>query len=66
MCLVCVELIKQNMSIPEAERNVSELISVTKPLVVDDPVVMHYIDLLDSMNEMNVEKLDKILTEGTK
>ena len=58
--MVCIDLIKQNMTIIEAERNVGELLWTTK----DSREFKHYMELDRAMRELNLEDLDKVLEEG--
>ena len=62
MCIICVELIKQKMTIPEAERNVGEKIISTKYW----ERLEHEIELAKALKELDIDKLDKILDEGLK
>lgn len=59
MCLVCVDLIKQNMTILEADRNLSELISVAKTR----RELYHYEDLQDALDELDEDILKTYLDE---
>jgi hypothetical protein len=59
---MCVELMQQKLTITEAERNVGEFIM--SPPVEDD--LNHYVELADAMDEMDLDKLGRILEEGVK
>lgn len=58
MCLVCVELIKQKMSILEAERNLSELSKTER----DRKLATHYQDLYDAMIDGDFETVGRLLS----
>lgn len=60
MCLVCVDLIKQNMTILEAERNLDELRWVSK----DSSQSRHYHDLFEAVDKMDIDKIDQLLQNG--
>lgn len=62
MCIICVELVKQRMSIPEAERNVSEL--VVTDSFGEKFEKQHVMDLKDAVGEMDIDKLDRVIEEG--
>lgn len=53
MCLVCVDLIKQNLSIKEANRNLDEL-SQAAPL---KRLYLHYRDLQKALEELDEDIL---------
>ena len=57
ICLICVELIKQRMSLGEAERNARELMA-TKD------ADSHTFELEKAIRDGNFEKLAEILDEG--
>ncbi len=57
MCIVCVDLIKQQMTWFEAERNTSELGRTEK----DREKATHYQDLHDALVEVDLDTLEKIL-----
>lgn len=61
MCIICVELIKQKMTLTEAERNLGELIISTKYF---EEELQHEIDLYRAVKELDLKKLDKLLDEG--
>jgi hypothetical protein len=65
MCIVCVDLIKQSLTIPEAERNLGEMNSTFRR---EDSVeeYMHRRRLEDALEEMDIETLDKELDLGEK
>lgn len=60
MCLICVELIRQKMSILEAERNLREAVLSDK-----EPVdkILHYAKLKDAIENMSLDEIGKILDE---
>ncbi len=60
MCMICVELIKQNMTMLEAGKASDELIVTAKP----EEDTTHYKDLKESIEEMDIEKLGNVLEEG--
>lgn len=60
MCMICVDLIKQRMTITEAERNVGELVSTAK----DDKEWVHYTDLQRAIEELDLDVLGEVLEEG--
>lgn len=53
MCIVCVDLIKQNMTVLEADRNLSELIMFA-PTKQEK---RHYKDLKEALSELDEEIL---------
>jgi hypothetical protein len=55
MCIICVELIKQKMSLPEARRNLREIIEASS----DD--FIHQYELWRAIDEDNFDKLSEIL-----
>jgi len=54
MCLVCVDLVKQNMTVVEAEANLRELAWVTK----NKRQERHYRDLYEALQDMDEEILE--------
>jgi len=64
MCIICVELIKQRMTLLEAEKNIGELLWTTKREDIDD--ILHLLELNESIINLDTERLDKVLTEGSK
>lgn len=58
MCLICVELIKQKMSISEAWRAARELSETAEGLD------KHIFDLGLALDSGDLEALDRILEEG--
>lgn len=61
MCLVCVDLIKQNMTVYEAERNLGELVRTAKTSAEFN----HYWELMDSLREVDVNRLSQVLDQGS-
>lgn len=67
MCMICVELLKQKMTIPEAERAASELV---RSSLIDDPKKFdwtkqkHYKKLKEALENLDLEKLNDVLEEG--
>jgi hypothetical protein len=61
MCIICIELVKQRMTITEAERNVGEMVSTAK----DDKDFDHYVELDEALYELDLEKLGKVLEDGS-
>lgn len=59
MCIVCVELIKQNMTVYEAERNLGELGRTER----DRKLAKHYKDLHDALYVMDIDKVNEIFEE---
>jgi mevalonate kinase len=59
MCLICVDLIKQKMTLPEAQRNASEM-NLTRS--GSD----HYAELEKAIKELDLEKLGQLLDENEK
>ncbi|MHA1676046.1 MAG: hypothetical protein ACTSU6_02595 [Candidatus Njordarchaeales archaeon] len=59
MCIICVELLRQKLSIPEASKNAREMLSGAK----NNEEFWHYEDLLEAMDNDDFDKLDKILEE---
>jgi hypothetical protein len=63
MCIICVDLIRQGMSIPEAQRNLGELTAViTKE--TDSKEYAHQSRLLESLDSMDMAKIDEELQDG--
>jgi len=60
VCMVCIDLIKQSMTIIEAERNVGELLWTTK----DNTEFRHYMKLSRSIKNFDLKELDEALEEG--
>lgn len=58
MCLICVELIKQRMTLPEAERASLENI-------MGKESDSHEYKLRKALKELNLEELAELLEEGT-
>ena len=61
MCIVCVDLIKQNMTISEAERNLGELVNDRKETLTK---LNHYDRLKEALEQLDLEEAGKILDEG--
>ena len=61
MCLICVELIKQRMTVTEAEKAVGEYF--IGPTVLADKME-HFKKLKRALEELDLEELNKALTEG--
>lgn len=66
MCLICVELIKQRMTIPEAERAARELVVLTPQDLWAKDSLEHTIELLESLEDLDLDKLGKVIEEGAK
>jgi ABC-type uncharacterized transport system fused permease/ATPase subunit len=60
MCIICVELLKQKMSMPEAARNLRELISLP-----DRIAKKHQEELYKALDETDLDALDRIIIEGS-
>ena len=69
MCLICIELLKHKMTIIEADRAASEMV---RAMLVDDASKFNYKDyqhrkrLKQALENLDLDKLDKILDEGSK
>jgi hypothetical protein len=63
MCIVCVDLIKQNLTIPEAERNLGEMNSTFRR---EDSVeeFLHRHNLEKAIRDMDLETIGKELDNG--
>ena len=67
MCIICLELLKQKMTMIEAERAASEMV---RAAWIDDPKKFNYKDynhtkkLKEALEELDLEKLDAVLKEG--
>jgi hypothetical protein len=59
MCIVCVELVKQKMSISEAERNLGEMVTNPK-----DPNKDHYAELEHALKELEATRLEKLFKKA--
>lgn len=59
MCIICIELLKQKMTIPEATINARELLfsSATK----NEKEVEHLNDLYEALEDLDIEKIDKVI-----
>lgn len=66
MCIVCVDLIKQNMTILEAERNLDELISVTAMDEKTRKLIFHQFKLKDALEVMDLDEMADALDEGVR
>ena len=68
MCLICIELIKHKMTMGEASGAVQEMIYEYDEDASDYEVKEqdHFEDLLHALQALDLEKLDKLLDEGTK
>ena len=60
MCIVCIDLIKHNMTLLEAERNLDELGRTED----DKRLVAHYRALYEAIEKMDTEELGALLEEG--
>lgn len=63
MCIVCVDLIKQNMTVGEAERNLGELIN-NRNETIDN--LVHYGRLKEAIDILDLDYLGVVLEEGIK
>jgi len=61
MCIICVELIGHKMTIPEAISNLGEIASNNG---VEDLNVDHEKELLVALEDLDIAKIDKLITEG--
>lgn len=61
MCLICVDLIKQKLTLNEAMRNAQELGHTE---VENWEQRQHYQDLHDAIYDGDLERLDEVLKEG--
>jgi len=61
MCLICSELIRQKMTLLEAERNLGEMVNNPKESL---DKLQHYARLKESIEQMDTEELDKELEKG--
>lgn len=59
MCIMCIEIMKQQMSLTEAGRNLGEIVN-------DLNKDSHYGKLKEAIDEMDVKKLNEVLIEGNK
>lgn len=59
MCIVCVELVKQKMTILEAERNLGELGRTSK----DKKIATHYKNLYDAIVEGDFKEVANLLED---
>lgn len=57
MCVICVELVKNKMTVLEAERNLLELRTVPS----DGKTLSHYFDLYDAIINADYETLDRVM-----
>lgn len=58
MCLLCVEIVKDRMSVTEARRALGELINTAE----DTPAREHYIELMHAVDDE--EELKRLSAEG--
>lgn len=67
MCLICIELLKQKMTITEAERAANEMV---RAAWIDDPKKFDYEDyrhkkkLQQALRDLDLDELDEVLDEG--
>lgn len=61
MCIICAELIRQKMTLLEAERNLGEMVNNPKESL---DKLQHYARLKESIEQMDTKELDKILEKG--
>ena len=59
MCIICIEIAKNSMSLSEAEKNLKELIGTEQT----DEEFNHHSDLLDSIENNDLDELSVILDE---
>jgi uncharacterized protein YaaN involved in tellurite resistance len=62
MCIICVELIKQQLTITEAEKNLGEMVNDNRETLEK---LNHYRKLKYAVEELDIDELDKLLDEGT-
>jgi len=55
MCLVCIDLIKQSLSITEAVKNLTEIVHFS------NNNTKHEEELLKALNELDLDKLSELL-----
>lgn len=60
MCIICVELLKHKLSVPEAERNLRELKSDAK---ASDETRAHQGRLLRALEDLDLRAIDEELKE---
>lgn len=61
MCIVCVELIKQKLTIPEAEKNLGEMRFDSRQHI---ETLEHYGRLKDAMEVMDLDTLATEIDKG--
>ena len=67
MCLICVELIKQRMTLKEAENAATELVVVEGSALQlrEKGELEHTIALLESIQDLDLVRLEQVLEQGT-
>ena len=67
MCLICIELIKERMTINEATNAATELVVIEASAIElrEKGELEHTIALLESLQDLDLERLGKVLDEGT-
>lgn len=61
MCIICVELIKQKMSIMEAGRNLGEMVNDKRE---DPKTLKHYKKLKEAIEFADWDELEELIEEG--
>jgi hypothetical protein len=61
MCIMCIEIMKQQMSLTEAERNLGEVVNDGREKL---ETLNHYRKLKEAIDLMDLDYLGKVLEEG--
>ena len=61
MCIMCIEIMKQKMSLTEAERNLSEVVNDRREKL---ETLNHYRKLKEAIDLMDLDYLSRVLEEG--
>jgi len=63
MCIMCIEILKQKMSLHEAERNLGEMVNDRRETIETHN---HYRKLKEAIDIMDLDYLGEVLEEGNK
>lgn len=63
MCVICLDIIKQKMSLTEAQRNLGEMVNDRRETV---ETLDHYYKLKEAIDDLHFDDLADILDEGSK
>lgn len=61
MCVMCLEIMKQQMSLNDARRNLGEVVSEKRE---SSETLNHYRKLKEAIEKMDIDELTEVLKEG--